>query len=779
MFRHLRLKLTVLYAGLFCIALAFIAAGAFAVVNGNSERMVREQLKTTGIVFDRVWQLRFQRLEDSATLSSSDYGFRQAVATADAATLASALSNLRERLDADVVFLVAPEGLVYSPRGLESAPASDQLHAALETEEAPTGVLMIGGALHQAVSAPIYAPNLLGWVIVAERLDAAEMRALERLSAIPLNASAMVRASNGAWVSSEGAAETDTQIDTFIDRTLRAGQGDPDLLAGADGPAMALVKPFRSLDGTASVLMLRYPMALALAPYRALFSTLLAIGIIALCLLVIATWLLARGITQPISTLEEAARRLQAGEHVPVKVRSRDEIARLAESFNAMAAAIQLRERKITQLAFHDSETRLPNRAALERRLVAMLKQPRGFVVVAIGIDRFAHMRGAIGYAHASSFLQQLGVRLTQLAPNAPMARLSNDVLAVALLADNDSEALRRVQGLLANLEQSLRIDEQVVDVNVTIGVAAPEGKAASPGDVIEHASIALDQARAARAKIAFFDKAAYGDPTRNLSLMGDMHRAMDNGEIGLFYQLKMDFRSNTIESAEALVRWRHPRRGMISPDLFVPMAEETGHVRALTEWVLARAVEEQGMLADAGFPLAISVNISGRLVGDRDFAHAALAAVKGARHDLCFEITETAVIDNPEIALENIELFARHGIKIAIDDYGSGLSSLSYLKQMPAHELKIDKVFVQSLVHSQRDALLVRSTIELAHGLGMRVTAEGVETPTTFALLASMGCDMAQGYFVARPAAVGDVIIALGDARRAEAAERAGKASA
>jgi EAL domain-containing protein (putative c-di-GMP-specific phosphodiesterase class I) len=223
----------------------------------------------------------------------------------------------------------------------------------------------------------------------------------------------------------------------------------------------------------------------------------------------------------------------------------------------------------------------------------------------------------------------------------------------------------------------------------------------------------------------------------------------------------------------EALVRWTHPSRGPLAPDLFIPMAEETGHIGALTEFVLRQAVIDQAQLADAGWPVTMSVNISGRLLGDRAFAKHAIDVVRVSKHGFCFEITETAVIDNPKLALENIEMFAAHSISISIDDYGSGLSSLAYLRQMPAHELKIDKLFVQHLTDSKRDALLVRSTVDLAHGLGLKVTAEGVEQPACIALLAAMGCDMAQGYLISRPLPVNDLLTILEDAHRMDFLEQ------
>ena len=229
---------------------------------------------------------------------------------------------------------------------------------------------------------------------------------------------------------------------------------------------------------------------------------------------------------------------------------------------------------------------------------------------------------------------------------------------------------------------------------------------------------------------------------------------------------------------AEALVRWQHPTRGLVPPDAFIAMAEETGNIRALTDFVLSLAIAQQAQLKAQGFDLAISVNMSGRLVGDSEFAEAALAMARQAQGELCLEITETAVITNPQLALAHIERFADAGLKISIDDYGAGLSSLAYLKLIKANELKIDKAFVIGIGQSGKDALLVRSTIDLAHSLGLKVTAEGVETPTALSLLAGMGCDLAQGYGIARPMALADLVAflhneAAGQAQPRKAARR------
>jgi EAL domain-containing protein (putative c-di-GMP-specific phosphodiesterase class I) len=246
--------------------------------------------------------------------------------------------------------------------------------------------------------------------------------------------------------------------------------------------------------------------------------------------------------------------------------------------------------------------------------------------------------------------------------------------------------------------------------------------------------------------------------PGAERTLADDLSVAVLDREMFIAHQPKLRARAGTIEGVEVLVRWQHPTRGLIGPNDFISLAEERGEIRRLTEWVVRQTLVEQRLLAEAGHKLAFNINISARLLADRDFAEWALATVAEASGPIGFEITETAMIADPEGALRNLHLFADAGIKIAIDDYGAGLSSLAYLKQLPAHELKIDRMFISSLSSSHRDPLLVRSTIDLAHALDMEVTAEGVDSPASQALLKVMGCDLMQGFLIAKPMRLGEL---------------------
>ena len=757
-FRRLRTKLTVLYAGLFAVGLLMVSAVVYSAIVDNASRVVRGDLAASGTVFDRIWALRTAQLQNAAGLLSHDFGFRSAIATHDAATITSALENLRVRLGADTAFVVGADGA--SLAGGDSATFRSLDPAVLsgaEGDDAAAGVFVMNGAPYQAISVPILAPLPMGWVVFASRLDRSQTMALEQLSAIPLDASVLARTPGGGWRDADHSHDARDRIVVarFIDDALKTRSKRPGKLDTTAGDSIALVKPLHSFDpGMPVVLMLRYPLARALAPYRVLLGTMAAIGLGGLVLLVIGSWTLARSVTRPLSDLEQAAHRLQRGEAARVTVAARDEVGRLAESFNSMADAIGARERRITHLALHDVDTDLPNREALARQTATLVEQAGAerVFVAALGVDRLTHVRGAIGHALFGELMRELGARLSKLAPDTRPARLTTAILGIAFEAECEAQAVARAEGLRQALERPLRLKDHMVDVSLTLGLAPCARDEDRVGSAIDRANIAVDQARAAKRSGMTFDARAYGDPAANLSLMSEMQASIEAGHMALHHQPKYDLRRRRVTATEALVRWNHPVRGFLPPDRFIGMAEETGHIRSLTEWVLAQAILDQRAMAQAGFDLAVSVNVSGRLLSDTAFAEAALALAQTARGDICFEITETAVVENPEIALAVIDQFAAAGVAISIDDYGTGLSSLAYLKQIRANELKIDKSFVFAMGEGQRDALLVRSTIDLAHGLGLKVTAEGVETETALALLTGMGCDLAQGYLIAKP---------------------------
>ena len=769
MFRKLQTKVTILYAALFALILVLVAQAVVPTVQANALAATKAELAAASTVFDRIWTMKSLELRDSADLLAQDFGFKAAVATGDQGTIDSALENLKVRRRIDHALLVMADGRIIGEggRALKGGEGAI-LFRALNDNDHVSGVLDINGMAYETISAPVNTPQLIGWLVFATRLDRAQLRTLEQLSAIPLQATLVQQGPDRHWRNvDQRQASASPALDDFITNTGRAGVGAPRILATSGGKSIALFSPVASLGGGApTVLLLQYPLNRAMAPYAPLLLSLAGLGLLCMVVMVGGSWALARSITRPIALLDDAVGQLGKGEHAEVVVASRDEIGRLAQNFNAMSVAISEREQRITEMALHDVETGLPNRSAVEARIqhLRQATEVNGLVVMAMSIDRIEVLRNAIGYPLVAAMVRELGARICAVRPDVLCARVSTGRLALVLPLDSIDAATEIAQRLLNDLSGPLTVGDTTVDVGLTIGLAPHfhSDIAIDAARLIEHANIAIDQAHGAHLKIAAFDANAYGDPARNLSLMSELNQAQTNGELSLYYQPKYDLRTGRIASMEALCRWRHATRGPIAPDLFIVMAEETGHIQPLTDWVLDRALADQQIIRAAGFDLPVAVNLSGQMAGDRAFAERAIAAIARSHGKITVEITETAVIANPDEALAVVDMMARAGIAVSIDDYGSGLSSLAYLKRIQAHELKIDKAFVLAIDQNSRDRLLVKSTIDLAHGLGMKVVAEGVETAEALALLAGMGCDYAQGYHIARPMPVTDLLAYL-----------------
>lgn len=770
-FRKLSTRLTVLYATLFGAMVLVVSFAVFLAISGTAQHQVRLELAATGVVFDQVSSMRASRLLESTGDVIRDRGFREAVAAGDEAAITRALDIQRRRMGNDLAFMIRTDGRVIGAR-LSDADRR-MLQQAFSASGDPSGVASLAGRPHHIVSVPVLSPELVGWVMFATPLDGGEMAALEGLAAIPLQASVLTRARNGRWSGAPELGEVPYDAATGQLGSGLNSRGSTGLLDLKSGQYVTFARPLKALSpDEVAILLLRYPVSQALAPFRPLLIIGGLLGLIGLAAVSWGSWLLARSLTRPISQLDEAAHRLQRGEDALVEITGNDEIGRLAQSFNAMAAEMRDRERRITHLALHDDDTGLPNRLALEQVVEGFAEWPVGQVyVAALGMDRFSHMRGAIGHKLAAQAVRMVGNRLGGLAPTCGVARISTEVLGFVLVADSDGQAMEDVQRLLDQLEQPVRVAGEAIDVALSVGLASLEGHEVGPA--IEKAVTSLDQARAARRKVAIFDPDIYGDPAANLSLMSSLLAGLRDGQLELWHQPKFDMRRRITTGTEVLLRWNHPTRGMIVPEVFIPMAEETGHIRAITEWVVRQTVADQRALAAAGFDVALAVNISGRILGEPDFVDFVEATLKEAVGRICFEITETAVIENPDVALTMLDRFADLGVSISIDDFGAGLSSLAYLKRIRGHELKIDRSIIQDVVGSQRDALIIRSTIDLAHSLGLKVVAEGVETSDQFSLLSAMGCDQAQGYLVARPMPLSELFRFLDEDHDAVSARR------
>jgi EAL domain-containing protein (putative c-di-GMP-specific phosphodiesterase class I) len=383
-----------------------------------------------------------------------------------------------------------------------------------------------------------------------------------------------------------------------------------------------------------------------------------------------------------------------------------------------------------------------------ESKLVQDSRALRFNLLVEIG--NFASLRRHLGCARSERLAGDLAAYLRLLLDGVELKIAGASLLSCWFYGSEPRDLDRRIRSIRRAFTSSLPIDGEYHEVQVTCGGAFAPSHGADEVRIVEEAEWALNAAKSTGDAVKHAPISPKATEAEQLAVELDF--AIDNDELVLLYQPKIHVRRQEIGSAEGLMRWRHPVRGLILPGEFIPIAEENQLIGRMTLWAIRRAIKDQRILAVRGHDLRLFINISGQLLADANFVSEACALVGTADTMLGFEITETSVIRDPQIAIANLQLFADYGIVIAIDDYGAGLSSLAYLKQLPARELKIDKLFITQLTSSNRDPLIVRSTIDLAHALEMEVVAEGVETHAALALLTVMGCDMVQGFLISRP---------------------------
>lgn len=382
--------------------------------------------------------------------------------------------------------------------------------------------------------------------------------------------------------------------------------------------------------------------------------------------------------------------------------------------------------------------------------------QPAGLwrVLTHVEIANFQSLRRHLGRPRADSLVYDIADRIAAIEPDLRMTPASRSVLELSFEAESSQDASAVIDRLAAAFTRAINVDGESHLVQLRWGLATIPAGDDDDVRLTEAAESALVQART-EGRIVTLDLSSTELAFDRIALIRELPRAIATGQLFLQYQPKVNVRREAIVGAEALVRWKHPVRGLILPGDFISAAEEGGEIAGLTLWTLRQVITDQQVLAAHGHDMPIFINISGVLLADGAFVAEACRIIQESGAKIGFEITETAVIRDPDCAIRHLQSFSEIGIPLAIDDYGAGLSSLAYLKQLPATELKIDKMFVMQLTSSNRDPLIVRSTIDLAHALEMEVTAEGVETPAALALLSVMGCDMVQGFLISRPVAL------------------------
>jgi diguanylate cyclase (GGDEF)-like protein len=398
------------------------------------------------------------------------------------------------------------------------------------------------------------------------------------------------------------------------------------------------------------------------------------------------------------------------------------------------------------------------NRTAFGAALGKALNGADGapIAVAVINLDRFRRINEHLGYSVGDAVLTKMAARLLAVpSVNAAVARLAADQFA-AFAQLRDAQGLQAWgTSLIMALADPVFVEAQPIDITATLGLALAVDDSKSPDEMMRCADLALEHARREKRALAIYEDALKPAARDQLSLLGELRHAVEHDELRLFYQPKIELPTGRVAGAEVLLRWQHPTRGLLYPVDFIPFAEQTGFIRRLTRWTLDHAIAQGACWRNSGSALALAVNISADDIGDvrLDSRIACLLT----RHQLppqllTVELTESGFIEDPTRALRMLDAISALGVSLSIDDFGTGYSSLSHLARMPVHEVKIDRSFVQGLESDPEFAPVVRSAIDMGHGLGLKVVAEGIETEAAATRLREFGCDVGQGYLYAKP---------------------------
>jgi diguanylate cyclase (GGDEF)-like protein len=776
--------------------LVLLEAGTLISVHFAGQQSLRrgiaDELTVGGRVLDRILESRAQQLSDSLRVLGRDFPFREAVASTDLATVTSVLDNHGKRIHADVVALVNLDGIVTADTvggrlvGRPYPFASMLKDAEQDEEGKASGTVSFANRPYQFVIVPVLAPRAIAWVSAGFEIDAKVLEDVSELTSLDVSIWSSTASSKPQLIST---LPPDERNDLVAHMEARSDLRP--ILGGANAPQhpvestltlgnasyATLTRPLVTRDGSRVNTLVQRSLEKAQKPFVTLEQQVFALSFAILLIAVLAAVMFARTVSRPLQVLAEGAGRIERGDYVsPIVVKQQDEIGHLATAFNAMQAAIAAREDQIMFQATHDALTGLPNRArflgkvshaiAASKRLAAKgdghgAEHSVGMIVM--DVDRFKDVNDTLGHHFGDQLLIEIGRRLEQTVGAADkVARFGGDEFAVKFTMTDSRDASAIAARVGTAFEAPFVLGDVSIDVNASLGIAVYPDHADDADTLMKRADIAMYEAKKNQSGVAVYEPGRDEHSLRRLSLMMELRQAIAGDELELYYQPKIDVATARVVHAEALVRWNHPKHGVMRPDEFIPLAEQSGKIGLITKWVIRKAIAQCAAWRREGIDLTIAVNLSALDLFDSElptFISGLLSDADLPPAKLVLEITESAVMKDATYALKILADLKRRGLCLAIDDFGTGYSSLAHLKRLPVDELKIDKSFVLNLSESATDDLvIVRSTIELGHNMGLIVIAEGVETAESWAILKRLGCDMAQGYYMSPPLSVGKI---------------------
>ncbi len=729
---------------------------ASAAVSASVRSQSAQQLAVGARVFERLLDVRSLQLQEAVKVLAADFGFKQAVASEDEPTIRSVLLNHARRINASEVLLLDLNGKVLASSVVQQTGQNfayaTQLLQARQTNQT-IFLAPFGEQIHLLVETPVLAPVPIARVVMGFAMDEAVLAELSELTGLELTLVALREQQLLAEVSTQSLLPSELEVLLQL-----PGQAPTVNELQVDAQRMLITRVALNQGESFHVeAYLFSSLDLAMLAFRGLDRDILLVTLVALSASVLLAFGLARTVSRPVGELVRVAERISAGDYSEnIAITRQDEFGRLARVFRQMQSGIAERERLLAHNALHDSSSGLPNRALALERIGSSIQAARPIGLICLGIKNYKALQDSLGAETVEQLIQIFSQRLQALLrPGDSAARLTGDELVLLLDGCDADASIGLADRLQLSLQKPLKLNGQLVSLDIGLGVAAypQDGDAAEL--LLKRVDIAKQDALQMPGRLQVYEQGRDSSYRRQIDLIRDLRHVSEQGGLLLHFQPKLDLRLNKVLQAEALLRWQHAQYGMVSPAEFIPLAERTGSIGLLTQWVIAEGIRQLAEWGTRGLRIQLSLNVSAEDLIDLDLSARVAALLSQHRLDpqqLVFEITESAVMQDQTRALQVLNQLRELGIGLSVDDFGTGYSSLSQLKRMPVQELKIDQAFIRDLDEHSEDAVIVRSTIEMSHSLGLKVVAEGVEYQRSLELLRRWDCDCVQGYFISRP---------------------------
>jgi diguanylate cyclase (GGDEF)-like protein len=720
-------------------------------------RRANDALIVGGTVIEEFREGRSERLRASAQVLAADFGLKQAAATRDTATLRSILVNHGQRVSADIAIFLDLDGkAVAASEDIGRKKMLDLLRLIDPTAERTSvqSILTVGEVTYHTIAEILRAPVPVGWIVLGYRIDQAVVDRISNLTDLDVSIIAFDRnlPRTIATTYDEGEA-TDFAGSLSVSNSVYLVDDD-----GVD--RLTISAPFAD-DVKDLQIVLQRSVQDAMLPYDDARQGLILFSAVLLVLVTLTGIYVSGTIAKPLRDLATATRRMISGNYdSSVDVNADDEIGELATSFNAMRTAISEREERISEQAMYDSLTGLPNRENILQSLAKAIDDAEEadttVAILSIRLTRMTAITSTLGHSASDELINLAAHQLkVNLDANDILGHVSTNEF-VLILPDNTIEnALTYADRIERVLGAGVRLGRINITLQGAVGIAGFPQHGNNAADLVRNASIARSEAETRQERVRVYESGRQEHYVRQLRIVNDLLTALQREEIQLHFQPKIVLPDGQPCGAEALVRWRHPELGYLAPDEFISAAEQAGTILHLTRYVLERALKFCRSWREQNYNLGIAVNLSARDLQDEYLPYFVLQILKEQKieaRQLTLEITENSVMQNVNHAVNVLECLRDIGVRISIDDFGTGHSSLAQLRNIPLHELKIDRSFVNNILEEKQNEAIVRSTIDLAHNMGLEVCAEGVENEETLRYLAGLGCEQAQGYYLSKP---------------------------